>query len=52
MKIRDLAAHPQEEITGFFLVHQKDLRSNRAGDSYLKLVLGDDTGSVDAPMDR
>lgn len=48
MKIRELSAHPQEEITGFFLVHQKDIRSNRTGDSYLSLTLGDDSGSVDA----
>jgi 3'-5' exoribonuclease len=50
VKIRDLAAHAQEEITGFFLVHQKDLRSNRTGDGYLSLMLGDETGSVDARM--
>jgi len=48
LKSRDLSAHPQEEITGFFLVHQKDLRANRAGESYLSLVLGDETGSFDA----
>jgi 3'-5' exoribonuclease len=62
VKIRDFAAHAQDsanaqnaangqkEITGFFLVHQKDLRANRAGDGYLSLVLGDDTGTVDARM--
>jgi 3'-5' exoribonuclease len=60
VKIRELAAYAQDaansqnaaqkDITGFFLVHQKDLRSNRAGDGYLSLVLGDDTGSVDARM--
>jgi len=50
VKIRDLPAHQQEEITGFFLVHQKELRSNRAGDGYLSLVLGDSTGTLDARM--
>lgn len=48
MKIRDFAAHPQEEITGFFLVHQRDVRSNKNGEGYLSLILGDDTGSIDA----
>ena len=48
MKIRDLAAHPQEEITGFYLVHQRDMRSNKSGENYLSLIVGDDTGSIDA----
>ena len=48
MKIRDLAAHPQEEITGFFLVQQKEMRSNKNGEGYLSLILGDETGSIDA----
>jgi len=48
VKIRDLAAHPQEEITGFFLVQQKEMRSNKNGEGYLSLVLGDETGAIDA----
>jgi len=41
---------PDQNITSFFLVIEKELRSTREGKPYLRLELGDRTGSVEARM--
>ena len=40
----------EQTITAFFLVHAKELRSTREGKPYLRLELGDRTGTVEARM--
>ncbi len=41
---------PNQQATGIFLVHSKEVRQKKSGDLYLSLVLGDRTGDVDAKM--
>ncbi len=46
--VREL--EPNQVITSFFLVHQKEVRINRSGQAYLSLLLADRTGVLDAKM--
>jgi 3'-5' exoribonuclease len=46
--VADLAA--DQTITSFFLVCEKEVRSTREGKPFLRLELGDRTGSVEARM--
>ncbi|MGH9676048.1 MAG: OB-fold nucleic acid binding domain-containing protein, partial [Candidatus Acidiferrum sp.] len=46
--VNDLAA--EQTILTFFLVNEKEIRNTRAGKSYLRLELGDRTGSIEAVM--
>jgi len=46
--IKDLAA--DQTITGFFLVHEKEIRNSNSGKPYLRMELGDRSGSVEARM--
>jgi 3'-5' exoribonuclease len=46
--VADLAA--DQAITSFFLVHEKEVRATREGKPYLRLELGDRTGTVEARM--
>lgn len=46
--IKDL--EPDPSITGFFLVHEKEVRSTANGKPYLRMELGDRTGTVEARM--
>ena len=41
---------PNQLVTSFFLVHQKEVRLNKSGQSYLSMLLADRTGVVDAKM--
>jgi len=40
----------EQTITSFFLVHEKELRNTREGKSYLRLELGDRSGTIEARM--
>ncbi|HSC46404.1 MAG TPA: HD domain-containing protein [Candidatus Acidoferrum sp.] len=40
----------EQTVTAFFLVHAKELRNTREGKSYLRLELGDRTGTIEARM--
>ncbi|HEY1923763.1 MAG TPA: OB-fold nucleic acid binding domain-containing protein [Candidatus Acidoferrum sp.] len=40
----------EQSITTFFLVHEKELRSTREGRAYLRLELGDRSGTIEARM--
>ena len=46
--VKDLAA--DQVITGFFLVHEKEVRNTNTGKPYLRMELGDRSGSVEARM--
>jgi len=46
--VTDLAS--EQTITSFFLVHEKEIRNTRAGKSYLRLELGDRSGTIEALM--
>jgi len=46
--IADLSG--EQNITTFFLVHEKELRNTREGKSYLRLSLGDRSGTIEARM--
>jgi 3'-5' exoribonuclease len=46
--IKDLAA--DQSITTFFLVHEKEVRNTTAGKAYLRMELGDRSGTVEARM--
>jgi 3'-5' exoribonuclease len=46
--VADLA--PDQNITSYFLVFEKEVRSTRDGKAYLRLELGDRTGTVEARM--
>lgn len=46
--VKDL--EPDPSITGFFLVHEKEIRSTNNGKTYLRMELGDRTGTVEARM--
>jgi 3'-5' exoribonuclease len=41
---------PEQIITTFFLVHEKEIRNTREGKSYLRLELGDRSGTIEARM--
>ena len=41
---------PNQQATGVFLVHSKEVRQKKSGDLYLSLMLGDRTGDLDAKM--
>ncbi|HEY6384334.1 MAG TPA: OB-fold nucleic acid binding domain-containing protein [Candidatus Acidoferrum sp.] len=40
----------EQTITTFFLVHEKEIRSTRDGKAYLRLELGDRSGTIEARM--
>jgi 3'-5' exoribonuclease len=40
----------EQNITTFFLVHEKELRNTREGKPYLRLELGDRSGTIEARM--
>ncbi len=40
----------EQSITTFFLVHEKEIRSTREGKAYLRLELGDRSGTIEARM--
>jgi len=40
----------EQNITSFFLVHEKELRNTREGRAYLRLELGDRSGTIEARM--
>jgi len=46
--IKDLSA--DQVITGFFLVHEKEIRNANNGKPYLRMELGDRSGTVEARM--
>jgi 3'-5' exoribonuclease len=46
--ISDLTS--EQNITTFFLVHEKELRNTREGKPYLRLELGDRSGTIEARM--
>jgi len=46
--IADLSG--EQNITTFFLVHEKEIRNTREGRSYLRLSLGDRSGTIEARM--
>jgi 3'-5' exoribonuclease len=46
--VKDLAA--DQTITGFFLVHEKEIRNTNTGKPYLRMELGDRSGTVEARM--
>ncbi len=41
---------PDESVTSYFLVHQKDVRLKKSGEPYLSLILADRTGRLEAKM--
>jgi 3'-5' exoribonuclease len=40
----------EQTITSFFLVHEKEVRNTREGRTYLRLELGDRSGTIEARM--
>lgn len=46
--VTDLAT--EQSITTFFLVHEKEIRNTREGKQYLRLELGDRSGTIEARM--
>jgi 3'-5' exoribonuclease len=40
----------EQSVTTFFLVHEKELRNTREGRAYLRLELGDRSGTIEARM--
>ena len=40
----------EQNVTSFFLVHEKEIRSTREGKTYLRLELGDRSGTIEARM--
>src|ERR1700751_3953984 len=40
----------EQTITSFFLVHEKEIRNTREGKAYLRLELGDRSGTIEARM--
>lgn len=41
---------PDQSITTFFVVHEKEIRAAREGKKYLRVELGDRTGTIEARM--
>ncbi len=46
--VKDLVA--DQSITSFFLVHEKEIRSTVSGKAYLRMELGDRSGTVESRM--
>jgi 3'-5' exoribonuclease len=46
--VSDLVA--EQTITSYFLVNEKEIRNSRAGKAYLRLDLGDRSGTIEAVM--
>ena len=46
--VKDFVA--DQTITSFFLVHEKEIRSSAAGKPYLRMELGDRSGTVESRM--
>jgi 3'-5' exoribonuclease len=46
--VKDLVA--DQIVTSFFLVHEKEIRSTAAGKAYLRMELGDRSGTVESRM--
>ena len=46
--VRDLTA--DQTITAYFLVHEKEVRNTASGKPYLRMELGDSSGTVEARM--
>jgi 3'-5' exoribonuclease len=46
--VKDLTA--DQTITGFFLVHEKEVRNTNTGKPYLRMELGDRSGNIEARM--
>jgi len=46
--VKDLTA--EQVITGFFLVHEKEVRNTNTGKPYLRMELGDRSGTIEARM--
>ncbi len=46
--VKDLTA--DQIITGFFLVHEKEVRNTNTGKPYLRMELGDRSGTIEARM--
>ena len=46
--VSDLGA--EQTITSYFLVNEKEIRNTRAGKSFLRLALGDRSGTIEAVM--
>jgi 3'-5' exoribonuclease len=46
--VKDLTA--DQSITGFFLVHEKEVRNTNTGKPYLRMELGDRSGTIEARM--
>lgn len=46
--VADLSS--EQNVTTFFLVHEKEIRNTREGKSYLRLELGDRSGTIEARM--
>ncbi len=46
--VKDLMA--DQVITGFFLVHEKEVRNTNTGKPYLRMELGDRSGTIEARM--
>src|SRR6059058_6198108 len=40
----------EQSITTFFLVHEKEIRNTKEGKPYLRLELGDRSGTIEARM--
>lgn len=46
--VKDMTS--EQSITAFFLVHEKEIRSTAAGKAYLRMELGDRSGTIEARM--
>jgi 3'-5' exoribonuclease len=46
--VKDLVA--DQIVTGFFLVHEKEIRNSNNGKPYLRMELGDRSGTIEARM--
>ena len=46
--VKDLTS--EQSITAFFLVHEKEIRNTAAGKAYLRMELGDRSGTIEARM--
>ncbi len=46
--VKDLTS--EQSVTSYFLVHEKEIRSTAAGKPYLRMELGDSTGTIEARM--
>lgn len=46
--VKDLTT--EQSITAFFLVHEKEIRNTAAGKAYLRMELGDRSGTIEARM--